>query len=93
MANYILVIQKQAHGMTDKVLSSGLEAKLLEHIVHGCRRGIDALPSLGVGHVVLLDKLEKVFGAVLLKGTHQVRCNRLHLGRGELKQVAHIVDE
>jgi hypothetical protein len=41
MVSILLVVQVQSHGMSDKVLSTGFEAKLLVDIRHGVLVEVD----------------------------------------------------
>lgn len=74
--------------MTNKVNGTGLESKVLVDGIHGGSGHIHALVSRRVFLLVGLNILKELLSSALLKESHQGRANGLHLGSGDLGNLA-----
>lgn len=90
---FLPVLQVQGQGVSNKVNGTGLQAEVLVHVLHGGDGNIDAAVGGGVILLVVLDELEELLGATLLKETHEGRADSLHLAGRDLGDLSIAVDE
>lgn len=78
--------------MSNKVNGTGFQSEVLVHGLHGGNGNIDALVGGGVLLLVVLDELEELLGATLLKETHEGGADSLHLAGRDLGDLSVAVD-
>lgn len=78
--------------MPNKVNGTGLQSEVLVHVLHGSNGNIDALVGGGILLLVVLDELEELLGAALLKETHERGADGLHLAGRDLGDLSIAVD-
>lgn len=79
--------------MSNKVNGTGLQTKVLVHVLHGGDGDIDAAVGGGVLLLVVLDELKELLGTALLKETHKGGADSLHLAGRDLGDLSIAVDE
>jgi hypothetical protein len=82
------VLQVQGQSMANKVNGTGLESKVLVDGIHGGSGHVHALVSRRVLLFVGLDIFKELLSSALLEESHQGRANGLHLGSGNLGNLA-----